>query len=76
VQATADVWDYNILRREQLEEHDMGLVLWEMEVGQLLEWKDIADCSCIYKCCWAQWDTLAVKDGVLKRYGESADGWA
>jgi hypothetical protein len=31
--ATADVWDHSSLRREQLDDNDMGLRLQEVEGG-------------------------------------------
>jgi hypothetical protein len=67
--ATADHWHRAALRREQLNEHDMGQILQEVEAGQCPEWKDIADCSPTYKSHWAQWNSLVLTDGVLSTTG-------
>jgi hypothetical protein len=72
--AAADGWDSAALRREQLADEDVGPLLKEVEAGQRPEWKDISDRSPTYKSYWAQWQSLAVRDGVLERHWESADG--
>jgi hypothetical protein len=46
----------------------------EVETGQRPERKDIADRSPTYKSYWAQWNSLAVRNGMLERNWESADG--
>jgi hypothetical protein len=50
----ADGWDPVALRREQLDDPDVGPILQEVETGQRPEWKDIADRSPTYKSYWAQ----------------------
>jgi hypothetical protein len=70
----ADGWDPVALRKEQLDDPDVGPILQEVETGQRPEWKDIADRSPTYKGYWAQWKSLAVMDGVLERHWESANG--
>jgi hypothetical protein len=45
-----------------------------METGQRPEWRDIDDQSTIYKSYWAQWKSLAVRDSMLERHWELADG--
>jgi hypothetical protein len=45
-----------------------------VEAGQRQEWKDIADRSPTYKRYCAQWKSLVVRDGVLERLWQSADG--
>jgi hypothetical protein len=45
----------------------MGPIL-EAEAGNHLEWKYTDDRSLIYKVYWAQWVSLAVSDGILKRH--------
>jgi hypothetical protein len=61
------------LRREQLNNHDVGRILQEVEAGQRSDWRDVADWSPIYKSYWAQWKSLVVRDGVLELHLESAD---
>jgi hypothetical protein len=53
---------------------DIGTILEEAETGQRPEWKDIADRSPTYKSYWAQWKSLAVRNGILECHSESADG--
>jgi hypothetical protein len=45
-----------------------------MEAGPRPEWKDIIDRGPIYKSYWTQWKPFALRDGVLERHWESADG--
>jgi hypothetical protein len=52
----------------------MRPILQEVETGRRPEWKDIADRSPTYKSYCAQWKSLAVRDGVLERNWESANG--
>jgi hypothetical protein len=61
-----DGWDCTTLRMMQLEDHNTGPLLWEVEARQHLEQKDITGCSCAYKHCWAQWKSLTVRDDVLQ----------
>jgi hypothetical protein len=58
----------------QFNDHDVGQIQQEVEAGQHPEWKDIADRSPVYKRTWDQFNSPVVKDGVLKRHWESADG--
>jgi hypothetical protein len=53
---------------------DLGQLLKEVKVGQRPELKYISDRSPVYRRYWAQWKSLAVRDGVLERHWESADG--
>jgi hypothetical protein len=62
------------LRADQLNNPDIGPILREVETGRRPEWKDIADQSPTYKSYWAQWKSLAVRNGVLERHWESANG--
>jgi hypothetical protein len=62
------------LRRDQLNDQDMGPILEEVEAEQHPEWKDIADHNPTYKGYWAKWKSLAVRDGILKRHWESTNG--
>jgi hypothetical protein len=60
---------YTTLRRKQLDENDVGLILWSVEAGQHPEWKDITVDSLTHKSYWAQWNSLVVRDGVLELNG-------
>jgi hypothetical protein len=70
-----DSWDPAALRRDQLSEQDTGLILQETEDQQCEEWKDNADCSHTYKGYWTQWMSLQVRESILERHCEPADGW-
>jgi hypothetical protein len=67
-------WGSAALRREQLNDKDIGPILEEAETGQRPEWKDIANRSPTYKSYWAQWKSLAVMNGIQVRHWEFADG--
>jgi hypothetical protein len=72
--AVADERDRSTLRREQLADDDLGMLLHEVEAGQRPEWRDISERSPVYKRYWAEWKSLAVRNGVLKRHWDSAYG--
>jgi hypothetical protein len=67
-------WDPRTLITEQLNDPNIGPILQEVETGQRPEWKNIADRSPTYKSYWAQWKSLAVRNDVLERNWESANG--
>jgi hypothetical protein len=67
-------WDPVVLRMEKLNDPDIGPILQEIETGQRPARKNIADRSPTYKCYWAQWKSLAVRNGILERNWESANG--
>jgi hypothetical protein len=52
--ATADDWDYAVLKMEQLDDDDVGLILQKVEVGEHSKWKDTENYIHIYKSYWAQ----------------------
>jgi len=74
VTATADGWDQQALRTEQLADNDLGPLIQEIDTGRRPEWRDISNRGPIYKSYWAQWKSLALMDGLLMRHWESADG--
>lgn len=45
---SVDGWDH-ALRRNQLDDSDMGLFLQEVDAGEHPEWKDTAYCSPFYR---------------------------
>ena len=55
-------------------DNDLGPLIREMEARQCPEWRDISDRCPVYKSYWVQWNSFALKDGVLERHWESADG--
>jgi hypothetical protein len=60
---------------EQHNDLDIGPILQKVETGQQPEWKDIANCSFMYKSYWAQWKSLVVRTSILERNWESPSGW-
>ena len=70
--AAANGWDQQTLRREQLADN-IGPLMLEMEAGQCPKQRGISAWGPIYKSYWAQWKTLAVRDGMLQHHWESAD---
>jgi hypothetical protein len=67
-------WDPATLRTEQLNDPDIGPILQEVGTGHRPEWKDIADRSPTYKSYWARWKSLVVRNDILERNWESANG--
>lgn len=60
------------LRTEQLNDQGIGPILGEVETGQRPEWKDILDRFPTFKRYWAQWNSLAVRNGTLECQWEFA----
>ncbi|KAL1446972.1 hypothetical protein WDU94_014038 [Cyamophila willieti] len=68
------VWSNQEIRKSQREDKDIAeLILWK-EKAERPTWKDVVHHSAATKSYWAQWDSLVLEDGVLKRKWESADG--
>ncbi|XP_023721191.1 uncharacterized protein LOC111871977 [Cryptotermes secundus] len=67
-------WDPVTLRDEQLKDPDIWHILQELENGQRPKRQDIADWSPTDKSYWAQWKSLSVRNGVLERDWEFANG--
>lgn len=51
-----------------------GQMLREVQTGQCLEWKDIADHNPFYRSFWAWWNSLVVRDGMQECHSELTDG--
>jgi hypothetical protein len=66
-------WDAAALRRDQLNDQDIGPILEDVVIRQCPERKDIANRYPTYKTYWTQWKSLAVRNGTLKRRWESTD---
>jgi hypothetical protein len=61
------------LRTEQLNDQDIGPTLEEAETGRCQDWEDIISHSSMYKSYWAQWKSLAARNGILEHHWESTD---
>lgn len=69
-----DHWQPDNLRAAQKADQSLG-TLWEWkQTGQRPSWQEVALRSPELKSYWAQWDSLIVEDGFLKRIWENADG--
>ena len=63
------------LRKDQEEEVDIRLLLkWKEDGPERPARSEISDESPYFKVLWAQWDSLGVENGLLKRAWESPDG--
>jgi hypothetical protein len=60
------------LRTERLNDQDLGPILEKIETGNLPGWKDIPSRSPAYKSYLDQWNSLAVRNGILERHWKYA----
>src|SRR5664279_5584300 len=60
----------------QKEDPDIGFILEKLAAGmnEKPAWEDVALKSQDIKTLWGQWPRLAVRDGLMKRRFEAADG--
>ncbi|UYV84436.1 K02A2.6-like [Cordylochernes scorpioides] len=71
----SDEWTPASCRASQRQDLNIGPILESKENGNLRpSWEIISDKSPALKALWAQWDSLGVENGLLKRVWESADG--
>ncbi|UYV82319.1 K02A2.6-like [Cordylochernes scorpioides] len=71
----SDEWTPASCRASQQQDLNIGPILESKENGNLRpSWEIISDKSPALKALWAQWDSLRVENGLLKRVWESADG--
>ncbi|UYV63913.1 K02A2.6-like [Cordylochernes scorpioides] len=71
----SDEWTPASCRTSQQKDLNIGPILESKENGNLRpSWEIISDKSPALKALWAQWDSLRVENGLLKRVWESADG--
>ncbi|UYV73470.1 K02A2.6-like [Cordylochernes scorpioides] len=71
----SDEWTPASCRASQQQDLNIGPILESKENGNLRpSWEIISDKSPALKALWAQWDSLRVESGLLKRVWESADG--
>ena len=66
---------FQAIRDAQLADQTMALILELKERGEERPpWQDVSELPAALKGYWAQWNTLAVKKGVLVKRWESDDG--
>ena len=71
---TDDHWGDEELRKDQEQDADLKKVLEWKRTGRRPTWNEVAHLAPSLKTYWAQWDSLTLEDGILKRVLESADG--
>ena len=54
-------------------DEDIGLILTAKEEVRRPDWQDICHGSEVLKGYWAQWESLTLENGLLKRAWESPD---
>lgn len=68
-------WTTGQLRDAQLKDSDIEPFLRLKENNEARpSWTDISEKGLTFKALWAQWDSLLIENGLLKRAWESADG--
>lgn len=68
-------WRVDVIAEEQNEDPNIGFIynLKKADASRPV-WSDLSGKSPEVKAYWAQWDSLVMKDGLLKRVWESPDG--
>lgn len=62
-----DNWQPQTIKIDQEEDPELRIILDAKYKDQRPTWQEVAPCSPVVKSYWAQWDSLILKDGVLKR---------
>ncbi|MBJ5491527.1 hypothetical protein JGG48_23595 [Salmonella enterica subsp. enterica serovar Derby] len=63
-----DPWSPSALRCVQSEDSDIGPILrWKETSGTRPTWETVALFGATTKSCWAQWNSLELRDGVAYR---------
>ena len=70
----AEAWSNEQMRTAQLSDGDLADVIGWLEAGVRPTWNQIVEKGAVVKSYWAQWDSLRIDNGVLKRLWESVDG--
>lgn len=70
-----DRWTNEELAKDQEEDPDLKhLMAWKRSGTVRPSWQDVAACSRKVKSYWAQWNSISLVDGVLKRAVETPEG--
>ena len=69
-----DNWQIKDLRKDQENDPNLRVILEWKAKGIKPVWEDVAPHAQTVKSYWAQWDSMVVEDGLLKRVVENADG--
>ncbi|KAJ8958667.1 hypothetical protein NQ318_016392 [Aromia moschata] len=69
-----DDWQRDELLRDQENDHNLKLIVnWKKE-GRKPTWEEVSRYSPTVKSYWAQWNSLVLSDGLLRRVLEKSDG--
>ena len=69
-----DRWQPEDLRKDQEKDPDLKIILEWKNGDSRPVWEDVARHSQNVKSYWAQWDSIMVEDGILKRAMENTEG--
>lgn len=69
-----DSWQPEELQKDQENDPILKIILEWKSKGSKPVWEDVAAHSQTVKSYWAQWDSMVVENGLLKRVVENADG--
>ncbi|MCD1431043.1 DDE-type integrase/transposase/recombinase [Klebsiella pneumoniae] len=67
-------WQPDDIRRDQEEDPDLKAMIKWKEDGRKPTWNEVAPQSPKVKSLWAQWESIVLSDGLLKRVLEDTDG--
>jgi len=75
VTAVDEAWESKELKKDQQEDPDLKhLLTWKLANNGRPSWQDVAPLSKDVKTYWAQWDSILVDNGMLKREIQSLEG--
>ncbi|POS82547.1 hypothetical protein EPUL_004988, partial [Erysiphe pulchra] len=69
-------WLPKSLQKDQEDDPELNLLLNWKTKGQRPRWEDVSPLNSRVKSYWAQWDSLILEDGLLKRSLENEEGVA
>ncbi|KAG5891945.1 hypothetical protein JTB14_002221 [Gonioctena quinquepunctata] len=69
-----DNWNYSKIQKDQEKDPDLGLVVSWKEGNRRPSWQEVAGYSPAVKSYWAQWNSLILDNGILKRVLEADIG--
>lgn len=72
--ATAPEWSDEELIADQEADPELGLIKRWKAADEKPVWQEVSRFSPSIKSYWAQWESIVIEDGVLKRAVESEDG--
>jgi hypothetical protein len=71
---TNDDWQPEELGRDQEGDPDLSLIITWKKEGRRPSWQEVARYSPTLKALWSQWDSLVLRNGLLKRVIKNSEG--